>query len=574
MEKKMTGYPSIDKPWLKYYTVPPGYVGQLDNATLYEAYVAANRDNLDGLAIIMMDGGHRYTHRELINMIDLAANGFSKMGIGLNSRVGIMLNNTVEEAVSLLALNKLGALSIFIDVTKSISDIEYTISSSQAQLLIIDEIMMPMEAYVNTNNIPIIIANQTKPSEKGIPFFALYGMEQEQQVKPAVYEKSRPAIMINSSGTTGIPKPIVHSNHSVNMAALKMMCTDYPLGRHNVIMKIIPSYIGLGLITTLYTGLLTGTMIVLIGGNNPHQSIMNTVTFASSFPMFREGVGINSNAKLLMFTAPMYFRILCEKLDIFEDLSYMGAMLAAGSKMGEKELEVMNQQLASRNCPVKICNGYGQNEMCGAVTLNTNSANKPGSAGFPVIGCNVRIVNPETLETLKPNSEGLVVEQSESKFLYYDNLPEETAASMITLPDGTVWFNTKDLGMLDCDGFLYITGRVSRVLVRFDFKLSIDKIEEKIKRHPAVLDCAVVAIRKSEIEEVPVAYIVLNESNANHSIDNVLSQIQKGDEPLSEMEYPAQIVKLSHLPYMKNGKIDYRALERKARNAQTGNVVS
>lgn len=123
MEKKLTGYPSIDKPWEKYYITPPECAEKLENGTLYEAYVAANRDNLDGLAIIMMDGGHRYTHRELINMVDLAANGFSNMGVGLNSRVAIMLNNTVEEAVALLALNKLGALSIFIDVTKSISDI-------------------------------------------------------------------------------------------------------------------------------------------------------------------------------------------------------------------------------------------------------------------------------------------------------------------------------------------------------------------------------------------------------------------------------------------------------------------
>ncbi len=561
-EKKLTGYPSIDKPWLKYYIIPPKYIGDLTTKTLYEAYIHANQDNLDSLAIVTMDGGFRYTHRELRNMIDLAAGGFEKLGICEGSKVGIMLNNTVEESVSLLALNKIGSISVFVDVTKSVVDIKDSIAKYNLQMLIIDEVLLPMEPLVNTQDLPIVIVNQTKPHVKGMSFLELYKLGTGNLLDHVPFKSNNPAVIINSSGTTGLPKPIVHSDFSLNMAAYKILCSDYPLNRDNLIMKIIPSSIGLGLITTLYTALLSGTKIVLIGGNNPYQSILNSVTFASSFPMFRDGVGLSSHAKLLMFTAPMYFRVLCEKLDIFEDLSYMGAMLAGGSKMGKDELDMMNQKMAALNCPVKICNGYGQNELCGAVTLNTNSANKNGSAGFPVIDTDIRIVDPDTFETIGTNQQGLVLEKSESLFLYYDELPEETNASWIMCPDGTTWFNTKDLGSMDDDGFLYITGRVSRVLVRFDFKLPIDKIEEKIKAHPAVFDCAVVAVRKSEIEEVPVAYIVLND--VDYGAQEVLKEIQKSKEPLADMEYPEYTIRIEALPYMKNGKVDYRALEREA----------
>lgn len=553
---------SVDDAQTSHYISPPQYVGDLTEATLYEAYTHANKNNWDALAITSMQGDATYTHRELLNMIDLAAAGFSKLGVNRYSKVGIMLNNSIEEAVALLALNKLGAISVFIDISKSPTDIERCIFKHAPVLLLIDEILLPIEPTINSIDIPIVIANQTKPYYKGITFIDLYKLGVGIETQPIPFEANEPAVIINSSGTTGIPKPIVHTNYSVNMAAFKVLCTDYPLNRTNLIMKIVPSFIGLGLITTLYTSLLSGTHIVLIPGSTPPQSIINTITFASKFPTFRDNIGLNRDAKLLLFAAPMYYRILCDNLDVFEDLSYIGAMLAAGAKMGNDELMAMHAKMAELNCPVRICNGYGQNEMGGAVTLNSNFCNKEGSAGFPVIGTTIRIVDQDTLETLKPNQDGLILEQSGSQFLYYDGLPTETLASTITLPDGSTWFNSKDLGHIDDEGFLFVTGRVSRVLVRFDCKISIDKIEEKIKKHQAVLDCAVIAMRKSDIEEVPIAFISLNDGFSSYSPDTIIEEIQNSSDSLSDMESLAGLYLLSSLPYMKNGKIDYLALEK------------
>lgn len=552
---------TIENTWSKYYVSAPEYVGDLSAVTLYEAYIHANQNNWDSLAIISMDGGHRYKHGELKNMIDLAAGGFWKLGIRKRAKVGLMLNNTVEEAVSLLALNKLGAVAVFIDATKGIADIACAIVGYGLDLLMIDEVMLEMEPFINPSHIPLVIVSQTKPAHDAISVIDLYRLGLGVDVTPAPYEKDRPSVFINSSGTTGLPKPIVHTDHSINMAAYKILRTDYPLTRDNLTMKVVPSFIGLGLITTLYTALLSGTKIALIPGNNPPQSIMNTVTFASSFPKFRDGVGLDENAKLILFAAPMFFRVLCEKLDLFEDMSYMGAMLAAGSKMGEKELEILNSKLSEHHCPIRICNGYGQNELCGAVTLNSNCANKQGSAGFPVIGTVIRIVDPDTFEELKVNEAGLVLEQSDSLFKYYHNLSQETEAAIVKLHDGTCWFNTKDLGFMDEDGFLFIVGRISRVLVRYDLKLPIDKIEDKIKRHPAVMECAVVAVPDKTAGEVPVAYLMMTPGMENIETDTIFAEIQSGDNPLAEMEIPVRMIKCKELPLLESGKIDYRVLQ-------------
>ena len=65
-----------------------------------------------------------------------------------------------------------------------------------------------------------------------------------------------------------------------------------------------------------------------------------------------------------------------------------------------------------KKCNVPICNGYGQNEMAGAISLNTIKANLNGSAGFPTYGTEVLIVDPETYETLDVNEIGLIMEKS------------------------------------------------------------------------------------------------------------------------------------------------------------------
>ncbi len=557
-----------DRPWAKNYILPPDYAEMLSSLSLYEAYIKANENHLDELAIFTMDTKFRYTHRDLIKMIDLAAAGLSQMGITYNDRVGILLNNTVEDAVSLLALNKLGAIAVFIDFTKGIADIAHSISMRGVKLLLIDESLLQIEDLIDCDNIPIVVANQTKPLKRGTPFIGLYKKGNGIKIVPVSLNQEKPSVIINSSGTTGQPKPIVHTDYSINRAVYKILCSDYPLTRNNVLLKTIPSFIGLGLITSLYTALISGTTIFLVPGNNPQQAIVNTITCISNFPMYREWVGINQDAKLLVFSAPTYFRVLCENLHLCTDLSYIGAMLAAGAKMGKVELDTMNKKLANLHCPVNICNGYGQNEMCGAVTLNTNSENKNGSAGFPVIGTNIRIVDPETYETIGINQRGLILEQSDSLFLRYDNMPNETKTATVEVPDGSLWFNTKDLGEMDEDGFIYITGRISRVLVRYDCKISIDMIEEKIKTHPAVFDCAVIVLYTDKNGEEAIAFISLDEKNYHYELSTILNDIQNSANPLSDMEYPSRFIQVPSLPYLKNGKVDYRALEQMAQKRE------
>ena len=299
--------------------------------------------------------------------------------------------------------------------------------------------------------------------------------------KPVEYRKNSCAVLINSSGTTGAPKPIVLSDRAINAAVAKMAKTDYPLSRENLILKIIPSHIGLGLITTLYTGLIMGVPVVYLGGNSAQESIELFIGLLNGYGSFLEKHNLPSNTKLLLFSAPMYYRALYKEADHLQNLSFIGCMLAAGSAMSKEELELMDAAFAAKGCTVPVLNGYGQNEMAGAVTLNLIGKNRRGSAGIVVEGTQLKIVDISTGVTKNNNTPGKILERSESLFLGYENMPERTRSSFVTDENGDRWFDTTDVGYIDDDGFLFITGRSSRIIIRYDQKVSLDKMESKIR---------------------------------------------------------------------------------------------
>lgn len=563
LEGKLTGNLYLDKPWVQYYLDTPVQKINLKD-TLYNNYVNANKDHLDEIALYGHLGKDILTHRKVLEKIDKLAEALINMGYGKNTRVGLFLNNSLEEPLFLLALSKIGAVGKFIDYAKDIATIQKTVKTSNFDFLVMEEFLLPLEGIVNEEKLPVIVVDTKNKFEQNnyISFDDVLAKSNGKRITSVPYEDKKPSIIINSSGTTGAPKPIVHTDYSVNMAVFKMLYTDFGMNRNNVVMKIVPPQIGLGLITTLYTNLIVGTKIVLIEGKTPQESVKNTIEFIKNFKEFRKENNLNEDAKLLVFAAPMYFRVLLSDPTI-EDLSYIECMLAAGSKMSKDELDKFEHILKSKGCTVKICNGYGQNEMAGAVTLNSNRMNKYGSAGYPTIGTNIRMMNMKTNDLINATEEGVVLEKTDSAFLEYEGMSEATINSTLSFEDEK-WFNTHDLGFMDEDGFQFITGRISRVFIRFDMKIAIDGIEEKIKMHPDVLDCAIVPINKGDSEDLTFAYVSVR-PDCDKDLNIIVEEIQLSSLPLSDLEMPTYFESLEKIPYMNNGKVNYIELIEKSK---------
>ena len=545
-----------DKPWTIQYIKNIPNIDFDVNVSLFENYCRACKDSLDKQ--ILFFENKTYTNGELINMAVNLAKGLQKFTT--RAKISVFVNNSIEEPAILLATSLCGGVVQFVDITKSPDDMKKSVEEFGPDLMLMDEQITPLIPFLNQENVPVIVGNTNNEyeNEKMISFNKMIEQGKNNELKPIEkFNPKDPFLIITSSGTTGRPKPITHSIYAVNEAILKVLFTDYPLDKNNVMMKIIPAHIGLGIITTLSTSLISGTKLAFIAGNGPADSIDKTITFIKEYPMFRKNNGIDEKSKLLMFAAPMFCKALETAIDAsyITDLSYMDCILVAGAKISEDELKRLATKYEQLGFYGPICNGYGNNENGGAVTLNSNSYNTNGSGGFPTIGTDVIIVDENNNPVI--NKEGRIFVLSGSQFLYYLDMEEETQKTKVDLfGNGELWVAMNDIGYMNNFGFIFITGRSTRVIERFDCKISIDNIEDKMKKHPAINECAVLGINnKTKSGETLYSFITLRNPEYDHA--QLMDEIEKNPNWLSQLEKPDITIILEKMPYMNNGKINY-----------------
>lgn len=533
--------------------------------TLYKTYVNAQKDNLSNVALYTREG-EAVTHQRLLEEADKAAAGLLMYKKEDSFKIGIISSSSYEEAVFLLAASKIGAVSKFIDFTKNMTEIYESLVESSVNVLVMGAEFLPMEQFINPTGLPVIVMGDAPLNRPNYcAYLDLLNKSGDLSLSPVEYRDNTCAIIINSSGTTGTPKPIELSDHAINIAVAKHINSDLPLSSSNIMLKIIPSFLGMGVISTLYTCLIAGIPVIYFVAYGPNGSIDGAISMILSYPQFARKHHIPSSAKLLIFASPMFFRGVYQMINHVDDLSYFGCLLAGGSAMSKEELETIDAAFASKGCTVPVLIGYGQNEMAGGVTMNEIGANKSGSAGKPMAYTEILIVDMESGKPVPNHTIGKILERSESLFIGYENMPERTASSFVADEKGDLWFDTNDVGFMDDDGFMYISGRTSRIIIRFDMKVSLDKIEDKIRMSKYVKEAGVISIKDS-IYGTTIAFVVLKEEyrDVSVSLDMIVADIQQSRNPLNDREHPDQLIIVDALPYRSSGKIDYLALEKMA----------
>ena len=533
--------------------------------TLYNTFKKTVLKNKDKICI--RHNQVEMTYTELLEKVDNFASALYLTGIREGDVVSLPIKNCIEVAIALIAINKIGAISKWVDTDKSSKEFYDDLSQTAFKFLIADnsvkEKIDNIVDSLNLNKNNIIYVDSSNFDEKS-DFMEFSNKGKGYEVESVSYDKQKPAIIITSSGSTGLPKEMLHSSFSVNSAVKKLTYTDYPI-KDNILAVIIPPYIGLGLITSLYSSLICGGEAEILSDyTNPFILVKYIKENEERFKK------LANNKKVLFFGAPMYFKALSLQINEVNDLSFIGTMLAAGSKIDENHLKEIDENLSTKGCKVPVCNAYGQNEHCGGITYNTISSNKRGSAGKVAYGTRIMIVNAETKEELPVNEVGKIVEQSDSVFLGYNHNPEADKASVFVDKDGEKWFDTKDLGCFDDDHFLHIFDRESRAIIRFDNKVALAKIEDKFLKSNNVADAIVVKVNipgPFGMDQAPFAFTIVNEEKDKIPYELLIDKMQHSNYPFTMLEIPVWVEYISKdsIPY-RNGKINYKKLEETAQN--------
>ena len=268
-----------------------------------------------------------------------------------------------------------------------------------------------------------------------------------------------------------------------------------------------------------------------------------------------------------MIATPAFYEILInsEEMKGF-DLSFMLTLGSGGDSMNSGLEAKLEEFMKTHNLRYPLAQGYGMSEVSAAATFCVNDRYKKGSVGIPSITTTIGVFDPETGEELGFNEPGEVCITGYSMMKGYYNNKEETDHVMRRHADGQIWIHSGDIGTVDEDGFVYIQGRVKRMITRFDgHKVFPITIESFIGEHELVQSCSVIAVddRERMQGQYPMAVIELVGGVDASRREEICREIYKScHEQLEQRGRPVAVVCVDEIPHTGMGKNDYRKLEK------------
>lgn len=270
----------------------------------------------------------------------------------------------------------------------------------------------------------------------------------------------------------------------------------------------------------------------------------------------------------IILSIPAYWEVMIHS-NSFEnvDLSCLEQIYAGGENMNPETEEAINKVLLSHHCSTALYKGLGSTELTGGATQNYENCNVIGSVGIPLVKLNCKIVDPELQVEQKYLCEGEICFSGPTVMLgYYENQAATDEIVKIHT-DGQRWLHTGDIGYINEDGVVFVTGRIKRIIMTKGedqqvTKMFPDRIEKALYAHPAVELCCVVGVPDAVRIHYPKAFIVLKSgTEPGEKLTDELIAFCKANLP--EYMVPTVIEYRTDLPRTARGKVDYRALEEK-----------
>jgi long-chain-fatty-acid--[acyl-carrier-protein] ligase len=360
---------------------------------------------------------------------------------------------------------------------------------------------------------------------------------------PAV-DPGQPAVILFTSGSEKAPKavPLTHRNLLHNqracLEALKLTGGDTLLG-------FLPSFHSFGLSVTSLLPLLAGIRVV----HHPDPTAAGAL--AGKIAAYRP---------TMLAGTPTFVRAILTRARP-EQLQSL-RLIYVGAEKCPLALWDLCRQVVPGAC---LLEGYGATECAPVIAANRPEANQPGSVGFPLPGVEVRVVEPNTGETLPPGQVGEVWVHGPNVFPGYLHLPPEQQPFREL--DGRQWYVTGDLAETDARGALILRGRKSRFLKAGGEMISLPALEEAFQRrypgHPPYAPPSQggdgvgprVAIEGIETPDGPRIVLFTTEAITLRQANAVL--VEAGFHGIMRLN---EVRRVTAIPLLGMGKIDHKAL--------------
>jgi len=363
----------------------------------------------------------------------------------------------------------------------------------------------------------------------GLKRRALFSMLRPRPAPPAV-APGQLAVLLYTSGTDGDPKGV-----ELSYANLRSNCDDCI-----VTARMTPQHRFLNILPPFHVfGLTAGVLLPVVLGASAH-CLPRFQPAAVARAMVEEAPSV------LMAIPSMYSALLRMKSVAPDTYSRLYLAISGGEPLADATARGFRRQFG-----IELLQGYGLTETSPVVSLNLPDANRAGTVGRLIRNVEIRIVD-DTGCDLPPGADGEIWIRGPGVMKGYHNRPDLTAAVMAS----GGWFKTGDVGRLDAQGYLSITGRKKEMMIVGGENVFPREIEAVLVDHPAVAEAAVIGMPDSSRGEVPVAFVTCGEGVTATEAE-LRSFARKR---LAGYKVPRRVHVADDLPRSPTGKIRKRSL--------------
>jgi len=424
------------------------------------------------------------TYGQLNRAVNAVAGLIRKSGIGKGDKVTVMLPNIPEFVYSYFGIVKNGAVVVPINPLTTPSELIYLLNNSDSKILITQSVQIKKFNEIKDQLLScrqVIAVDALNQGEEPFPGADSQGSS----FIPVNIKPEDPAVMIYTAGLTGRPLGAVLTHHNLYSQAVVTQ-TIAQRAPDDVALALIPLFHAFGATANMLLTIRAGCSIVM----------MDRLTMDGLFSAIEREKITYISAVPRLFMGMIFY----EKASKY-DTSSLKLCVTGGSAMPADFMHVFEEKFN-----LKLLEGYGLTEASPVCSFNRfDQVYKPGSIGTAITGVEIKIVDDEGGELPRNQIGELAVKGENVMQGYYKN----EAATAAVIRNG--WLHTGDLGRMDEDGYIFITGLKKRMIITSGFNVYPREVETVLNAHPAVKAARVSGKQDLMRGEIVKAHVVLNE---------------------------------------------------------------
>jgi acyl-CoA synthetase (AMP-forming)/AMP-acid ligase II len=478
--------------------------------------------------------------QSLQERVNRLANALQAMGVGRGDKVAIMALNGMPYVEAYYATSRLGGVFVPLNYRAKKEELTYMCNNSETALLLVGERYLDLAASIrgDLTTVKHFVAVDARP-EGMVNYEDLLAGHEPEEIWTEI-DDADPTIVIYTSGTTALPKGVVLTHMGMSVYVTNTVAPADPSEeKPDVLLVSVPFYHVAGA-TTMLSAVWGGRKMVILPQFDPKAWLE----------------AVHNHGVTHSFVVPTMLKRIMEHPDFGKYNLDTLKLVAYGA--APMPWEVVTHAVKVFKCG--LMNAYGQTESTSSLTFlgpddhqipdgppeeRDRKLQRLRSVGRSMDDIVVMIMDPEG-EILPPGQEGEIVAQGPRIMAGYLNREEETSDA---IRDG--WLHTGDVGWMDEDGYLYITGRTKDLIIRGGENIAPGEIEAVLQQHDSIEDCAVIGVPDAEWGEEVKAVIVFKPGKA--AVPEALSAFVK--ERLASYKVPKFYAIVADLPRNYVGKV-------------------